>query len=220
MLKTDLFFQLKFFSVKTVIFLNFITLVSKCQHYMDSEKRRLFEKQDWEYIIKDLTYYAYSRFKFWNLLYEKGIKGYSPEEIAYEAIEAVLSGTWNWNPKKADLLSYLKFHVVRGMISNLARNEEVKTSNPIDILEVVDYDSNYSAEENFNAGQVLEIIKNSQDKETILYELFILINEGAKRKDICEELEITHKEYNNLIRKLKSRLEKLDKKQIFDSLKK
>ncbi|WP_299533577.1 hypothetical protein [Ulvibacterium sp.] len=186
---------------------------------MDSETRKLFEKQDWEYIIKDLTYYAYSRFKFWNLLYEKGIKGYSPEEITYEAIEAVLSGKWKWNPKKADLLSYLKFHVVRGMVANLARNEEVKTSNPIDILEV-NHDDDYSAEENFNANQILGIIKNELDKETVLYDLFILMNEGMKRKDICEELKISNREYNNLIRKLKSRLEKMDKKQIFDSLKK
>jgi len=185
---------------------------------MDSEKRKLFETQDWDYIIKDLTYYAYSRFKFWNLLYEKGTKGYSPEEIAYEAIEAVLSGTWNWNPKKADLLSYLKFHVVKGMVANLARNKEVKMSDAKDILEL-NHQENYSAEENLNAAQVLDIIKEQLDKESILFKLFLLVYDGAKRKDICEELDISYGEYNNLVRKLRSRIEKMNANQLFGSLK-
>ncbi len=185
---------------------------------MDSEKRKLFETQDWEYIIKDLTYYAYSRFKFWNLLYEKGIKGYSPEEIANEAIAAVLTEKWNWNPKKADLLSYLKFHVVKGMVANLARNKEVKASDAKDIQEL-HHPENYSTEENLNAAQVLEMMKKQLDKESILFKLFLLVYDGAKRKEICEELDISNNEYNNLIRKLKSRIEKMNANQIFGSLK-
>lgn len=217
MLRSIRYFQLNFF-YPFVILLNFITLVCKGRGYMNSEKIKLFETQNWDYIIKDLTYYAYSRFRFWNLLYEKGIKGYSPEEIAYEAIEAVLSGTWNWDPKKADLLSYLKFHVVKGMVANLARNKEVKMSDANDILEL-NHQEKYSAEENMNAAQVLDIIKAQLDKESILFKLFLLIYDGAKRKDICEELDLSYGEYNNLVRKLRSRIEKMNSNQIFGSLK-
>lgn len=185
---------------------------------MNSEKENLLRAQDWEYIIKDLTYYAYSRFNFWNLLYEKGIQGYSPEDIAQMAISGVLTGKWNWDPKQADLLNYLKFHVVRGMVANLARKKEIKLSDTTDIQELDNY-GEFSMEEDLNAAQVLEMIKERLDKDNSLYELFLLVYEGAKRKDICEEMNISYGEYNNLIRKLKLRIEKMDKNHVFGSLK-
>lgn len=185
---------------------------------MQEYNRKLFEKQDWSYIIKSLTLYANSRFQFWNLLREKGVKGYSPEEIAYQAIELVLTGDWNWNPEKSDLLTYLKFHVVKGLVANLARNEEVKKSDWGEISKLNNA-SDYDAETEMNARQVLELVKNELVQEKLLFKIFEGLCDGLKRQEICKVLNIEPQEYDNQIRRLKTRLTKIERKQIFDSLK-
>src|SRR5690349_19272965 len=107
---------------------------------MEDSIRKELDKQDWGQIIKRLTLHAHFRLKFWNLLSEKGIKGYSSEDIALEAISLVYSGEWHWDPKKSDLLPYLKFHVVNGLVANLARNKEVTSAvNSEDIDVEFDY---------------------------------------------------------------------------------
>ncbi len=186
---------------------------------MNSKKKELLENQDWAYIIKDLTLYTYSRFKFWNLLTQKGVKGYSPEDIACKAIELVFTEDWNWNPEKSDLLGYLKFHVVKGLVANLAKNKEVKLGSSTD-LDKIKIKKNYSIEENLNANQVLKLVEQELKEEDILLKIFRGLIEGMKRSEICDSLEIDLKDYNNLIRRLKTQLYKMEKKNLFDSLKK
>lgn len=185
---------------------------------MQEHKSELFEKQDWPYIIKDLTLYAHSRFQFWNLLSEKGVKGYSPEEIAYQAIELVLAEDWHWDPNKSELLPYLKFHVVKGLVANLARNDEVKKSDWADINELnkrIDYDE----EAIFNAKQIIEFVKKGLENEPLLFEIFNGLYDGLKRQEICDQLNIKPEEYDNQIRRLKTRLLRFEKTEIFNSLK-
>ncbi len=185
---------------------------------MSNNKNKLLNTQDWPYIIKDLTLYSYSRFKFWNLLYEKGTKGYSPEDIALEAIELVITGEWNWDPGKSDLLPYLKFHVVKGLVANLARNSEVKESSAIDIIKLnnnIEHDN----EALLNAQQIIEIVKSELVDNQPLLKMFMELYNGLTRKDICKSLNITTKEYDNQIRRLKTKLLVMDRKLIFSSLK-
>lgn len=185
---------------------------------MNGEKRKLLENQDWPYIIKDLTLYAVSRFRFWNLLTDKGVKGYSPEDIASKAIEMVLTEEWYWDPDKSDLLGYLKFHVVKGLMANLAKNKEVKKGINTELSEI-QIKTNYSIDDNLNAKQVVKLIEVELKDEKILLNIFYKLMEGMKRAEICEFLKIELKDYNNLIRKLKNRLLKMENKQLFDSLK-
>jgi len=170
---------------------------------MDNSIRNELDQQDWNVIIKRLTIYAYSRLKFWNLVTEKGIKGYSAEDIALDAITFVYSGEWNWNPKKSDLLTYLKFHVVNGLVANLARSKEVLSQVN---KEGIDAEYEFNIEENINAKSVTELIRAHLKDDKRLLNLFDFLYAGMKRKDVCNETGMSSKEFDNDIRRLKSRI--------------
>jgi len=170
---------------------------------MDDQIRKHLDNQDWTVIIKRLTLHAHLRLRFWNLLTERGIKGFSAEDIALEAISAVYSGEWNWDPEKSDILTYLKFHVVNGLISNLARNKEVLTSNHNDDF---DLESDFNAEENLSAKMLTELIRETLKEDELLLSVFDKLYSGMKRNEICELLQLTKPDYDNVARRLKSRL--------------
>ena len=184
---------------------------------MDKEKKDILEQQDWPTIIKELTLYAHSRFTFWKLLDEKGVNGYSPEDIAYEAIELVLVGKWNWDSNRSELLYYLKFCVVKALVGNLARLEEVKSSDQVGIEELRIIES-FSLEDDLNAKQVLDIIQNELQGDKLLIGILNGLYDQLKRADICEMLDIDLEIYDNALRRLKFRLLKLKKKGILKSL--
>ena len=66
------------------------------------------EKQDWDEIIKSATLHAVYQLKYYGLWNRRGLKGYSAQEIAMEAIEKIYLGEWQWNPEKSKLIEYLK----------------------------------------------------------------------------------------------------------------
>lgn len=186
---------------------------------MNTEVDKLLANyDDWPNLIKELTLYANARFKFWGLFTEKGINGYSPEEIAYEAIELVFTGVWKWNPSKSDLRNYLKYNVVKGLVANLANKKEVKmaVSDEIELLVVSD---GSAIQDDLNIKQVTTFIKQDLGTDELLNQIFSSLMEGMKRAEICEELDLQVNTYNNAIRRLRSRLLRLDKKGLFESLK-
>jgi hypothetical protein len=175
---------------------------------MTQKIRKALDDQDWVSIIKRLTIHSHFRLKFWNLLSEKGIKGYSAQDIALEAVSLVYTGEWNWDPDKSDLLTYLKFHVVNGLISNLARNKEVLSS---DNRADFDLESDFSIEEDINAKMITSLIRESLKSDEPLLTLFDGLATGMKRKELCESLHLPSNEYDNIVRRLKSRILKFEK---------
>lgn len=175
---------------------------------MEIQVRKLLDQQHWGTITKKLTLYAYSRFKFWNLLTEVGVMGYSPEEVALEAISLVYTGVWQWDPAKSDLLSYLKYHVVKGLVANLARSKEVR--NTWDVVGA-ESENNFSIEEELNAKLITEGIRESLKPERILLNIFEHLLTGMKRSEIIELLNISESEYDNALRRLKARVMKFNK---------
>lgn len=175
-----------------------------------------FEHQDWPYIIKELTLYTYSRFKFWQLLERKSLKGYSPQEIAMEAIKLVLSGERHWDPSKSELLPFLKFHVVKGLTANLARSKELSLLSEVAEISELDIPDSTSIELNLQAKQVLDILRKKLDGDNLLIGILNGLNDGLKRKEICEMLEIELRSYDNAVRRLRTKvLElKLDKETV------
>lgn len=171
---------------------------------MEEEVRKILDCQDWDTIIKKLTLHAYSRFKFWNLLKQKAIKGYSPEEVALEAISLVYMGEWNYDPSKSDLLTYLKFHVVNGLVANLARNKEVLTT---DVNEKGEVEDGFSVEEDLNARMIVEAIRETLD-DNLLVMLFDKLLLGMKRADIIASTDLDAGDYDNALKRLKARIMK------------
>jgi hypothetical protein len=169
---------------------------------MEKEIRKLLDVQDWDTIIKKLTLHSYSRFKFWKLLSQKAMKGYSPEEIALEAISVVYSGEWKWDPSKSDLLTYLKFHVVNGLIANLARNKEILST---DVRDKVEFETDFNIEEELNAQMVIDLIRESLD-DKILLGIFDYLLIGMKRDEIASKMNISLSDYDNALKRLKARV--------------
>jgi hypothetical protein len=91
----------------------------------------LIKKADWKDIILKLTYYAIQRSKVYRWKSGKSdrlLGGKTPEDIACEAIEKVLSGNRDWDPDKyPNLLTHLKW-IVKSDMDHLASSLEHQTT--------------------------------------------------------------------------------------------
>jgi hypothetical protein len=87
----------------------------------------LLENADWKDIILKLTHYALQRARVYSWKSGKSdqlLGGKTPEDIACEAIEKVLSGTRDWDPDKyPNLLTHLQW-VVKSDMEHLASSVE------------------------------------------------------------------------------------------------
>jgi hypothetical protein len=173
------------------------------------------EKQDWKRIIKELVPYAHLRLKLWGLLGKGGLKGYQPQDIAFKAIEMVLNDEWKWDPQKADLLPYLKYHVVKGLVANLARNSEVVNSSDNRILTYQEPAEEFSIEDELNASIVIHEIYESVKDDLVVTRIVEGLSNGLKRSDICELHQMDSDAYDNGVRRLRTKLMQLEKKDLF-----
>lgn len=169
------------------------------------------EKQDWAVIIKSATLHAVYQLKYYGLWNRRGLKGYSAQEIAMEAIEKIYLGEWQWNPEKSKLLDYLKFHVIRGLVSNLAKSSEFKSTHEIEsseLNEVAQLESD-GIIETMNQDQILEILRqeiSSDEQAGIIFEELLI---GLKRSEICEKYNWEKRVYDNASRRLSGFIRKI-----------
>jgi len=170
-------------------------------------------------IIKELTYYSSYRFRMWKLLDERGVVGFSPEEIAIEAIKKVMTGEWNWDPDKKELIPYLKSFVIKGLVANLATKKEVQLSvNDEDAID--NAGSRFpSLDEDLNSKQILEVIQNHIEGDEHVEYVFLGLYEDFKRSDTCKEFNLTPQEYDNANKRLKRKLKELEDEGAFKSIK-
>ena len=172
------------------------------------------EKQDWAEIIKSATLHAVYQLKYYGLWNRRGLKGYSAQEIAMESIEKVYLGEWQWNPEKSSLLDYLKYHVIRGLVSNLAKSSEFKSTHEIESSELHGVSNQEGNEiiESMSQDQILKILRQeiSSDEQvrTVFEELLI----GLKRSEICEKYNWEKRIYDNASRRLGGFIEKISDK--------
>lgn len=162
------------------------------------------ENQDWPFLIKAGTLHAVYQLKYYGLWNRRGIKGYSAEEIAMEAIEKIYTGEWKWNPEKSSLLDYLKYHVIRGIVSNLAKSSEFQTTYNRDSSELfwVTDQKNEEIIETVSQNQIIaslrKLISSDNEVMTVFEELLL----GFKRSEICEKYKWENKTYDNASRRL------------------
>jgi DNA-directed RNA polymerase specialized sigma24 family protein len=92
---------------------------------MDDDYRDTLKAQDWQRITLELLKYcAFLCQKSGKSINQSLGKGYTPEDLASEAIEAVMSGRRKWNPERGELIKFLKFGVVRSIWSNVRKEKE------------------------------------------------------------------------------------------------
>jgi len=172
------------------------------------------EKQDWPVVIKSATLHAIYQLKYYGLWNRRGIKGYSAEEIAMEAIEKVYMGEWKWNPEKSSLIDYLKFHVIRGLVSNLQKSSEFKSTDDKESTEIywVTEHNGDDIIDSISRHQIIEFIRRdiSADEEVCI--VFEELLTGLKRGEICEKYIWEKKNYDNASRRLGGFIRRIEEK--------
>jgi len=156
------------------------------------------------------------------------IKGKEVDDYVYEAIEKYLVNKEKHNPKKGSLLDYLKYGVIRSLVSNDLVSSENRTSK-----DVFTHSNNSEDDENDNGTYLdsilpyadayfdveidyTKIINDVQAEikgDEILEEIFLgICLNGLKRRDVIEEFNLSEKDFDNGMRRLKTILSKTAKK--------
>ena len=155
-------------------------------------------------------------------------KGKEVDDYVYEAIEKYLGNIEKHDPQKGLLIDYLKYSVIRSLVSNDLVSSENRTSK-----DVFAHSNNLEDDENDN-GSYLDsilpysdayfdmeidytIIMNDVQAEIkgdeILEEIFLgICLNGLKRRDVIEEFNLSEKDFDNGMRRLKTILSKTAKK--------
>ena len=93
---------------------------------MDDASREFLQSQDWENIFPKLLRFCLGAMgKHGKTRTQLIGKACDAHDIAIEAVLAVIEGRRQWKPERGDLLLFLQYSVVRGIISNLKGSKEV-----------------------------------------------------------------------------------------------
>lgn len=179
---------------------------------------------DWESIILQLT--AYTEYLFSTHHWFRGdgvstsIKGKTVDDYVKEAIKYHLCNPTKYNPEKGSLINYLKYFLIRRYISNDSKSSEnalyikyVYGNDGAYEIDIEDFGvSNNDIENNFDVNKILDDLELSMKDDQIVSQIFIALGCGYKKNEICEELNISKKEYDNGIRRLRYQAEKIKEK--------
>ena len=187
----------------------------------------LLENADWKDIILKLTHYALQRARVYSWKSGKSdqlLGGKTPEDIACEAIEKVLSGTRDWDPDKyPNLLTHLQW-VVKSDMEHLASSMEHQATGRLpepgegeEGYETIPDPSSPTPEEELIArekedleerlkGELYAMVKGDEDLETLL----LCFEEGIDKPEvIAAQTGWDVSEVYNLKRKLLRKASKL-----------
>lgn len=169
-----------------------------------------YDNVDWKKVIKVLMAYAYVLIGDENEKMKK-----SRADLAYdfsmEAISKYLHDKSKFDPSRnPDLVKYLKYNYLRQIISNSKATGNFKyESEPLSF----DKDSYISEEKFLTEFKIDEkidtdkIINNVEEKIADDNELLLIFKgryyNNSKRSEICSDLKISEKEYDNRIKRLR-----------------
>lgn len=185
------------------------------------EIKKDYDKVNWEEVIPVLMAFSLS------LLGEKKFSN-SKKKLAYDftmdTILKYLENPSKFNPdRNPDLIKYLKFNILRQLIFNFKNSSGVKKRVIIDektesvyddggnnySLEELYYENGLNIEKSVDLGIVLSLVEKKLNNKKELKEVFDSVYlKGSKRNEVCEDLGITLKEFDNRSRRLKRILDK------------
>lgn len=174
------------------------------------------EKDTFQKLLTVLMAYAHSLIGNSSLRLEKN-RGELAYDFAMETIKRHISNPLKFDPKRnKDLVKYLKFNILRQLISNFKelsgqKNEklfEIEDSTGIKVANTIIEECDIYTK--IDLKTILDNIQLELLKEPILRQIFRLrYYEEYKRVEICEELNISNGELNNCIRRLDTILKKV-----------
>lgn len=170
-----------------------------------------YENVDWEKVIPILMAFAHK------LLSQQNIRNKRLDDLAYdftmEAIRAFLEGKEKFDSSRnPDLLLYLKYNLLRRIISNYSKsgaNSRI-SSKQIDDLPVINQlIEDIPIDEIIDVKEVVQNIQKEIDHDEVMSIIFIArYEENMKRSEICKEFSIETANYDNAMKRLKRIVEK------------
>lgn len=189
---------------------------------MNQETRKLLQKADWGAIRRELLTHATWRARSYQ--WNRGgnlelAEGYTVEDVVQEVIVKALSGIRRWDPDKGQLLHWLQAQS-RSVIDALAKSaphrrevdlpelEGLAASQFPDLLEIV-LEEETAAQNRQKAEALLQAV----DGEPELREVLQIILGGCEPwpRYIASELDISVREVDNRLKRLRRRASRLAK---------
>ncbi|WP_129020677.1 sigma factor [Edaphocola flava] len=183
----------------------------------------------WENVITQLLAYADQLLKthawFRGKASDTSIKGRQAEDYVQETIARYLDDPDNYDPSKGELIKYLKYYILRRLVSNDSKSLE-NTVN-IDLfgwknddlesdmefweklmpVEDCDFDSNIDFEQILN-----DICHNLVDDPECTVIFNLTRKNGYKRREVIREVSFTEDQFDNAMKRLNRILKKVAKK--------
>lgn len=184
------------------------------------------EPIDWEKIIISLHAYTLSIVKtkgwFRGSETKTFTEGKEVSDYIFEAIGRYLKHPEKFDKKKGTLINYLKFNLIRSLVSNDLTSAENRYSMDNHLVFDSDEEEGYQQQiepfleaffdEEIDYQNVMKEVKSELKGSQILETIFNgLTEENLKRSEIIEHYEISEKDYDNGIRRLKTILKKIAK---------
>ncbi len=185
---------------------------------------------DWEEVILRLQSFTRSWVKgkgwFRGGKTTKLLKGKEIDDYVFGAIEKYLRSPEKHDPSKGSLIDYLKFNLVRSMVSNDLVSAENRTSKDIfayeddneeedstPYLDSILPNAEVYFDQEIDYQEVLKQIESEAKNDPIVENIFMGICVfGMKRREIIQEFSMTEKEYDNGMRRLNTIRDNVAKK--------
>lgn len=182
---------------------------------------------EWEKVIVELHAYTLSLTKsrgwFRGSKTQNFIGGKQFEDYTFEAIGRYLKNPQLYDPTKGSLVKFLKYYIIRSLISNDLISAENRTSASISIFDSDDNEENYEErcqavveglfDEEIDYCDILSQIRESVSHDKLLECIFTAsIDENLKRREIIEVYNISSNDYDNGMRRLKTILKNVARK--------
>lgn len=185
---------------------------------------------DWEEVIVCLQ--AYARWLVKGKGWFRGedtttfLKGQEIDDYVFGAIEKYLRHPEKHDPAKGSLVDYLRYNLIRTMVSNNLKSAENRTSQDVfaldegsdgeestSYLDAILPHAQVFFDQELDYDEVMRHIESELKSDKIVESIFLGINGyGLKRREIIKEFELTEKEYDNGMRRLTTILNNVAKK--------
>lgn len=176
-----------------------------------------YDEAEWEKVIPVLMAYAYSLLGNKQFTNRRDQLSY---DFALEAITKYLENKEKFDPtRNPDLINYLKYYIVRQLVSNFKESAGVRRRIILKGLkdkEKGDYEYSIDQligkdnliENNVDLNIFLDRINKKLKNKVKENEIFVLLYcKELKRSEICEQLNIPLKEFDNRSRRMKRLLD-------------
>jgi DNA-directed RNA polymerase specialized sigma24 family protein len=185
---------------------------------VDNETLQKLNAQDWEEIILELNWYVRMRFRGDSELK----KGFEVEDLVSNAIFLVYTGDRKWDYQKdPDLIVFLKFSVIKSLISNYFNAKELSMTTKLSYAGLSDANEelsdpignipncNHGIDAEMEAKETYEImisaLANDDDAQLVFEELA----QGAKPREIAESLSYKIEDVRNIIKRVERKISKV-----------